>query len=89
MTEGVSIVDPRNTYIDGRASIGRDTVIYPFTVISGAVKIGASCSTFTFDIASVASAPSNMYAVPFPCPPATAIRWEFQNVLLPVSPLSA
>ena len=41
MTEGVSIVDPRNTYIDGRASIGRDTVIYPFTVITGAVKIGS------------------------------------------------
>ena len=43
MTEGVSIVDPRNTYIDGRASIGRDTVIYPFTVIAGAVKIGSHC----------------------------------------------
>ena len=41
MTEGVSIVDPRNTYIDGRASIGRDTIIYPFTVITGAVKIGS------------------------------------------------
>ena len=41
MTEGVTIVDPRNTYIDGRASIGRDTVIYPFTVITGAVKIGS------------------------------------------------
>ena len=27
MTEGVTIVDPHNTYIDGRATIGRDTVI--------------------------------------------------------------
>ena len=35
MTEGVSIVDPQNTYIDGRATIGRDTVILPFTVIHG------------------------------------------------------
>jgi bifunctional UDP-N-acetylglucosamine pyrophosphorylase / glucosamine-1-phosphate N-acetyltransferase len=43
MTEGVSIVDPRNTYIDGRASLGRDTVVYPFTVITGAVKIGSRC----------------------------------------------
>jgi bifunctional UDP-N-acetylglucosamine pyrophosphorylase / glucosamine-1-phosphate N-acetyltransferase len=43
MTEGVSIVDPRNTYIDGRAWIGRDTVIHPFTVISGTVKIGSRC----------------------------------------------
>ena len=48
MTEGVSIVDPRNTYIDGRASIGRDTVIYPFTVISGAVKIGSHCRVGPF-----------------------------------------
>jgi bifunctional UDP-N-acetylglucosamine pyrophosphorylase/glucosamine-1-phosphate N-acetyltransferase len=43
MTEGVSIVDPRNTYIDGRAIIGQDTVIHPFTVLSGAVKIGNDC----------------------------------------------
>jgi bifunctional UDP-N-acetylglucosamine pyrophosphorylase/glucosamine-1-phosphate N-acetyltransferase len=43
MTEGVTIVDPSNTYIDGRASIGRDSVIFPFTVISGAVTIGSHC----------------------------------------------
>jgi bifunctional UDP-N-acetylglucosamine pyrophosphorylase/glucosamine-1-phosphate N-acetyltransferase len=43
MTEGVSIVDPRNTYIDGRAQIGPDTVVFPFTVISGTVKVGKSC----------------------------------------------
>jgi bifunctional UDP-N-acetylglucosamine pyrophosphorylase / glucosamine-1-phosphate N-acetyltransferase len=43
MTEGVSIVDPRNTYIDGRASLGRDTIVYPFTVITGAVTIGSRC----------------------------------------------
>ena len=48
MTEGVSIVDPRNTYIDGRASIGRDTVIYPFTVINGNVAIGESCRVGPF-----------------------------------------
>lgn len=43
MTEGVTIVDPRNTYIDGRATIGRDTRIFPFTVITGTVKIGEGC----------------------------------------------
>ncbi len=43
MTEGVTIVDPRNTYIDGRVTIGRDTVIYPFTAITGRVRIGANC----------------------------------------------
>jgi bifunctional UDP-N-acetylglucosamine pyrophosphorylase/glucosamine-1-phosphate N-acetyltransferase len=48
MTEGVTIVDPLNTYIDGRAEIGRDSVIYPFTVISGAVKIGPDCRVGPF-----------------------------------------
>jgi len=48
MTEGVTIVDPNNTYIDGRATIGRDTVIYPFSVISGNVKIGAMCRVGPF-----------------------------------------
>lgn len=43
MSEGVSIVDPRNTHIDGRATIGEDTVVYPFSVIGGPVAIGARC----------------------------------------------
>ena len=43
MTEGVSVVDPGNTYIDGRAEIGTDTVIYPFSVITGVVKVGKGC----------------------------------------------
>ncbi len=42
MAEGVTIVDPPNTWIDARAQIGQDTVIEPFTCISGAVKIGAN-----------------------------------------------
>jgi bifunctional UDP-N-acetylglucosamine pyrophosphorylase/glucosamine-1-phosphate N-acetyltransferase len=43
MTEGVTIVDPCNTYIDSRATIGADTIIYPFTVITGIVRIGSAC----------------------------------------------
>jgi bifunctional UDP-N-acetylglucosamine pyrophosphorylase/glucosamine-1-phosphate N-acetyltransferase len=48
MDEGVSIVDPRNTSIDGRATIGPDTTIFPFTVISGAVRIGRDCRVGPF-----------------------------------------
>jgi bifunctional UDP-N-acetylglucosamine pyrophosphorylase/glucosamine-1-phosphate N-acetyltransferase len=48
MTEGVTIVDPRNTYIDGRCSIGRDTVIYPFCALTGTVKVGAHCRVGPF-----------------------------------------
>jgi bifunctional UDP-N-acetylglucosamine pyrophosphorylase/glucosamine-1-phosphate N-acetyltransferase len=42
MAAGVTIVDPAQTYIDPRAKIGRDTVVYPFTTISE-VTIGESC----------------------------------------------
>jgi bifunctional UDP-N-acetylglucosamine pyrophosphorylase/glucosamine-1-phosphate N-acetyltransferase len=48
MTEGVSIVDPRSTSIDGRARIGSDTTIFPFTVISGTVTIGRNCRVGPF-----------------------------------------
>jgi bifunctional UDP-N-acetylglucosamine pyrophosphorylase/glucosamine-1-phosphate N-acetyltransferase len=43
MYQGVSIIDPRNTYIEGSVRIGQDTVIYPFTVILGKTRIGAWC----------------------------------------------
>jgi bifunctional UDP-N-acetylglucosamine pyrophosphorylase/glucosamine-1-phosphate N-acetyltransferase len=43
MEDGVTIVDPDNTWIDARAQIGRDTVIEPFTYIHGEVKIGQGC----------------------------------------------
>ena len=43
MTEGVTIIDPATTYIDKTAEIGRDTIVYPFSVISGATKIGKDC----------------------------------------------
>jgi bifunctional UDP-N-acetylglucosamine pyrophosphorylase/glucosamine-1-phosphate N-acetyltransferase len=48
MAEGVSIVDPRNTYIDGRATIGPDTTILPFTVILADVVIGRRCRVGPF-----------------------------------------
>jgi bifunctional UDP-N-acetylglucosamine pyrophosphorylase/glucosamine-1-phosphate N-acetyltransferase len=43
MEEGVTIVDPDNTWIDARAKVGQDTVIEPFTYIHGEVRIGKSC----------------------------------------------
>jgi len=48
MTEGVTLVDPRSTYIDARASIGPDTIIEPFTVISGRVHVGKRCTIGPF-----------------------------------------
>jgi len=43
MSEGITIADPPNTWIDARAKIGQDTVIEPFTCIRGEVVIGANC----------------------------------------------
>jgi len=48
MQNGVTIVDPANTWIDIRAQIGQDTVIYPFSYIHGRVKIGSRCSVGPF-----------------------------------------
>lgn len=43
MEDGVTIVDPDNTWIDVRAKIGQDTIIEPFTYIKGQVSIGRNC----------------------------------------------
>ncbi|MGM0951267.1 MAG: bifunctional UDP-N-acetylglucosamine diphosphorylase/glucosamine-1-phosphate N-acetyltransferase GlmU [Bacillota bacterium] len=40
MQNGVTLIDPMNTYISPDAVIGSDTVIYPGTVIKGEVQIG-------------------------------------------------
>ena len=43
MRNGVTIIDPANTYIDAGVVIGQDTVIYPGNVIEGATSIGHNC----------------------------------------------
>ena len=43
MSDGVTIVDPDNTWIESDASVGRDTVVYPFTVIHSGASIGKGC----------------------------------------------
>jgi len=37
---GVTIIDPNNTYIDSEVEIGQDTIIYPFCYLEGDTKIG-------------------------------------------------
>lgn len=43
MREGVTIIDPASTYIDGDAVIGKDTILYPQTYIEGKCVIGEGC----------------------------------------------
>jgi bifunctional UDP-N-acetylglucosamine pyrophosphorylase / glucosamine-1-phosphate N-acetyltransferase len=43
MRQGVTLLDPENTYIESTVKIGPDTTIGPFTFISGRTRIGARC----------------------------------------------
>jgi len=43
MLSGVTVVDPDNTYVGSEVTLGRDTVIYPFTIIEGNTIIGNNC----------------------------------------------
>ena len=44
MRNGVTIIDPEQTYIEPEVEIGQDTVIFPGTMIKGDTKIGADCN---------------------------------------------
>ncbi|WP_079504187.1 bifunctional UDP-N-acetylglucosamine diphosphorylase/glucosamine-1-phosphate N-acetyltransferase GlmU [Mesobacillus jeotgali] len=43
MRNGVSIIDPDNTYIGPDVAIGQDTIILPGTMLSGSTVIGSEC----------------------------------------------
>ena len=43
MLEGVTIIDPCNTFIDAGVKIGRDTTVYPSAFIEGGTTIGTNC----------------------------------------------
>lgn len=48
MVNGVTVLDPANTWIECGVEIGQDTVIFPFTVIRRGVKIGRHCEVGPF-----------------------------------------
>ncbi|GAC1514337.1 MAG: bifunctional UDP-N-acetylglucosamine diphosphorylase/glucosamine-1-phosphate N-acetyltransferase GlmU [Chloroflexota bacterium] len=43
MESGVTIIDSSSTFVDENVRIQPDTIIYPFTVISGDTSIGGAC----------------------------------------------
>ena len=43
MLSGVTIVDPKSTFVDATVTVGQDTVIEPFTVLKARTTIGADC----------------------------------------------
>ncbi|MGB2988020.1 MAG: NTP transferase domain-containing protein [Phycisphaerae bacterium] len=53
MNEGVTIVDPDNTWIESDVTIGRETIVYPFTMIGAGATVGGSCRIGPFVRVSV------------------------------------
>ena len=43
MDNGVTIMDPDSTFVDADVTVGRDTVIYPFTWLEGTTTVGEGC----------------------------------------------
>jgi len=43
MENGVTLINPRDTYIESSVVIGRDTIIYPGAVLEGETVIGEDC----------------------------------------------
>lgn len=43
LDDGVTIVDPDNTWIEAEAMIGRDTVVLPFTFVGTGARVGSGC----------------------------------------------
>ena len=43
MTDGVTVIDPGNTYVDVSVVVGRDTILYPGTILEGDTVIGEGC----------------------------------------------
>jgi bifunctional UDP-N-acetylglucosamine pyrophosphorylase/glucosamine-1-phosphate N-acetyltransferase len=48
LCEGVTIVDPDNTWIEADVAVGADTVIYPFSFIGCGASIGEGCRVGPF-----------------------------------------
>ncbi|MDO9534387.1 MAG: NTP transferase domain-containing protein [Bacillota bacterium] len=43
MRQGVTMIDPASTYIDIGVQVGRDTIIYPQTILEGNTIVGENC----------------------------------------------
>lgn len=43
MMQGVTLMDPSNTYIEKGVKIGKDTILYPGCILEGKTEIGESC----------------------------------------------
>jgi bifunctional UDP-N-acetylglucosamine pyrophosphorylase/glucosamine-1-phosphate N-acetyltransferase len=43
MLSGVTVIDPKTTYVDSLVEVGKDTILYPNCTIQGKTRIGERC----------------------------------------------
>lgn len=43
MDAGVTIIDPTSTYVDTSVVVGKDTILYPGTILQGSTVVGENC----------------------------------------------
>ncbi|MCL4111403.1 UNVERIFIED_CONTAM: hypothetical protein GTU68_032311 [Idotea baltica] len=43
MVDGVTIINPKATYIDSTVKIGKDSVVHPYCVLTGDITMGENC----------------------------------------------
>lgn len=43
MLSGVTVVDPKNTYVEKMVEAGQDTILFPYCILQGKTKIGEHC----------------------------------------------
>jgi len=48
LLNGVTFTDPATCFVDAQVRIGRDTVVLPFTFLTGATTVGARCQVGPF-----------------------------------------
>lgn len=46
--DGVTILDPKSTYIEAGVRVGQDTIIHPNTILTGSIEIGSDCEIGPF-----------------------------------------
>ncbi len=73
MTNGVSILDPKSTFIDRSAQIGADTTVHPFTIIRGHTVIGKECEIGSHSVLENATIPDGVQVPPYTVSPCYGI----------------
>ena len=65
MVSGVTIVDPASTHVDLDVEIGRDSILHPFSVITGGASCGENCAIGPHAVVEGAQLAAGTVVAPF------------------------